>query len=58
MECFATVDWLWPAYWFGVLVYGGSLVAKVEVIDIVASFGAGLLWPVSLPARVLRRLMR
>ena len=58
MECLSGQDWFWPVYWFGALVYGGSLVAKLEVIDIVSSFIAGLFWPVSLPARVLRRVMR
>lgn len=58
MECIASVDWFWPAYWFGTLVYGTSLVQKLDFVDIAASYVAGFLWPVSLPASVLMRLMR
>lgn len=46
------------AYAFGWLVVGSALVESVDRRDIAASFIAALAWPVMLPARILRRLLR
>lgn len=50
-------DWL-IAYVFGWLVVGSALVESPDRRDIAASFIAALAWPVMVPARLLRRLIR
>lgn len=51
-------DTWWGLYWIGVAIYGTALVTKLDAIDIASSYIAGLLWPVILPAHLLKRLMR
>lgn len=40
------------------LVYSVTLVKKAEISDITASFIAGLFWPISIPALILRAVLR
>ena len=51
-------DWVWQAYWLGVLVYGLSLVKEIKAYDFLISFGAALLWPVFLPVRLIRKILK
>jgi len=57
MDCMQQ-DWLLWTYLFGVAVYGTALIAKVEFMDIFCSYLAALAWPVSLPAELVRRMLR
>ncbi len=45
------IIYIWMA-----VVYGFSLVEHTSFNDIVASLFVGMLWPVTLPAAILRRL--
>ncbi len=45
------IIYIWMA-----VVYGLSLVEYTSFNDIVASLFVGMLWPVTLPAAILRRL--
>ncbi len=50
-EEYLLIGYIWMA-----VVFGFSLVENVNFADIAASLFVGMLWPVTLPAAILRRL--
>lgn len=52
------MDTLMIVYLFGWAVWSGVLVEKLEARDIAASLIAGAGWPVGLPIRILRKLLK
>ena len=49
--------YIWGYIW-GWLIYSDSLVERITVRDVFASHVAGLFWPISLPSKILRKILK